>query len=85
MSIGCRTGVESVEFKVVLKISAIKIIIFECNFLFWLCPKDPMWDPCCLTWDGTYATCIVRWSLNHWTTREVLLTQCFTYLFLKTY
>ena len=52
---------------------------------FILAVPQGMWDPCCLTWDGTYATCIVRWSLNHWTTREVLLTQCFTYLFLKIY
>ena len=50
--------------------------------LFILAVPRGMWDPCCQTWDGTYTTCIVRWSLNHWTTREVLLMQCFTYLFI---
>ena len=30
-----------------------------------------MWDLSCLTRDWTYTHCIWRWSLNHWTTKEV--------------
>ena len=30
-----------------------------------------MWDLSYLTWDQTCTPCIGRWSLNHWTAREV--------------
>uniref|UniRef100_A0A8C6CS91 Uncharacterized protein n=1 Tax=Moschus moschiferus TaxID=68415 RepID=A0A8C6CS91_MOSMO len=30
------------------------------------------WDLCSLTTDPTYASCIGRQSLNHWTTKKVL-------------
>ena len=30
-----------------------------------------MWDPSFPARDGTYIPCIAKWTLNHWTTREV--------------
>ena len=32
-----------------------------------------MWDLSSLTWDRAHITCIGRWILNNWTTREVLV------------
>jgi len=31
-----------------------------------------MWDPSSVTRDWTHTPCIGRWSLNHWTTKDVL-------------
>ena len=44
-------------------------------FGFWL---QGMWDISFLTKDGTHTLYIGRWSLNHWTAREVL-TNYLTY------
>ena len=41
-----------------------------CFVFFWL---RGMWDLSSLTRDWTHATCVGRQSLNHWTTREVLV------------
>ena len=38
-------------------------------FCFWL---QGMQDLSSLTWDRTSVPCTRRWSVNHWTTREVL-------------
>ena len=36
-----------------------------------------MWDLSPLTRDGSCVTCIRRWILNHWTTKEVPWTLVF--------
>ena len=40
------------------------------GFFFLTAPHSP-WDPNSLTRGRTQAPCIGRWSLNHWTPREV--------------
>ena len=40
--------------------------------MFWVFWLQGMWDLSSLTGDQTCTPCIERWSLNHWTTREVL-------------
>ena len=39
-----------------------------CFGVFWPCS---MWDLSSPTRDGNHTPCFGRWSLNHWTTREV--------------
>ena len=42
-------------------------------FMFWIfffLPRG-MWDLSCLTRDRTHNPCVGRWSLRHWTAREV--------------
>ena len=46
------------------------IFCFFFFFNFWL---QNMWDLSFLTRDWTCTLCIGKWSLNHWTTREVPL------------
>ena len=41
-------------------------------FMFWVFWLQGMWDLSSLIRDQTCTPCIERWSLNHWTTREVL-------------
>ena len=40
-------------------------------FMFWFFWPRGMWDLSSLTRDWTCTSCIGRWSLSHWTTREV--------------
>ena len=40
-------------------------------FMFWLFWLRGMWGLSAPTRDWTWAPCIRRWSLNHWTTREI--------------
>ena len=40
-------------------------------FMFWLFWLRGMWGLSAPTRDWTWAPCIRRWSLNHWTTTEV--------------
>ena len=42
------------------------------GFFFFFWPWD-MWDVSSLTRNWTHTACIGRWSLNHWTAREVLI------------
>ena len=40
-------------------------------FMFWFFWPRGLWHLSSLTRDWTHTPCIWRWSLNHWTTREV--------------
>ena len=53
-------------FKVFIEFVTILLLFYV--LVFW--PRG-MWDPNSPTQDGTHTPCIGRWSLNHWTTREV--------------
>ena len=55
-----------VEFAAILLL--FYVVVFVLFFFFW--PRG-MWDLSSLTRDGTRIPCIGRWSLNHWTAREV--------------
>ena len=39
-----------------------------CHLFFW---PQGMWDPSFPTRDQTPSPCIGKWSLNHWTTKEI--------------
>ena len=65
------------------------LLIFTILLLFYVLVFWPwgMWDPNSPTWDGTHTPCIGRWSLNHWTAREVsvFILLFITYLLFSTY
>ena len=46
------------------------VTVFLLFYVLVFQPQD-MWGLISLTRDETYTTCIGRWSLNHWTAREV--------------
>ena len=60
------------------------LLIFTILLLFYVLVFWPwgMWDPNSPTQDGTHTPCIGRWSLNHWTAREVSI---FILLFITYY
>ena len=49
-------------------IDFVTILLLFCVLFFW---PQGMWDLSSPTRDRTCTPCIGRWSLNHWTTREV--------------
>ena len=55
-------------FKVFIKFAAI-LLLFHVLVLW----PQGMWDPSSLTRDRSYTLCIKKQSLNHWTSREVLM------------
>ena len=50
--------------------NSLNLPIFLCVCVCLATPHD-RWDLSSLTRDRTYAPCIGKWSLNHWTTKEV--------------
>ena len=50
-------------------IGSVTILLLLYVLVFWLWNK---WDLRSPTRDQTYIPCIGRWSLNHWTSRDVL-------------
>ena len=53
-------------FKVFIEF--VRILFLFYVLVFW---PQGIWDPSSLARDWTCTPCIGRWSLNHWTTREV--------------
>ena len=49
-------------------IEFVTILLLFSVLVFWL---QCMWDLCSPSRDQTHTPCAGRWSLNHWTTREV--------------
>ena len=54
------------NFKVFIELVTVLLLFYV--LVFWL---QGMWGLSSLTRDGTHTSCIGRWSLNHWTAREV--------------
>ena len=59
-------------FKVFIEFVTILPLFYV--LVFW--PRG-MWDLSSLTRDRTHTPCTGRWSLNHWTAREVPVPLCF--------
>ena len=57
------------NFKVFIEFVTILLLFYV--LVFW---PQAMWDLSSLTRDWTRGPCIWRWSLNHWTTGEVLVS-----------
>ena len=57
-------------FFVFIEFVTILLLFYVCFFLFFFRPWG-MWDPSSPTRGWTHTSYIGRWSLNHWTTREV--------------
>ena len=51
--------------------SLLNLLQYYLCLMFWLFWLGGMWDLSAPTRDWTWAPCIRRWSLNHWTTTEV--------------
>ena len=66
---------ESFFFFLIWTVFEVLLNLLQCSicFMFWFFWPWDMWDISSLTRNWTYTSCIGRWSLNHWTAREVLI------------